>query len=52
MAVANFTPKELGAAYAAQSEVFKMSMKSVFLAVGVRSPQLLGGKNAIAFEDS
>jgi hypothetical protein len=51
-AVADFTPKEFGAAYAAQSEVSKMSMKSVFLAVGVRSPQLLGGENAIAFEDT
>jgi hypothetical protein len=42
MAVANFTPKELGAAYVAHSEVSKMLMKSVFLAVGIRSPQLLG----------
>jgi hypothetical protein len=29
-----------------------MSMKSAFLAVGGRSPQLLGGENAIAFEDT
>jgi hypothetical protein len=28
-----------------------MLMKSVFLAVGRRIPQLLGGENAIAFED-
>jgi hypothetical protein len=28
-----------------------MLMKSVFLAVSGRSPQLLGGENAIAFED-
>jgi hypothetical protein len=27
-------------------------MKSVFLAVGGRSPQLLGGENAVAFEDT
>jgi hypothetical protein len=27
-------------------------MKSVFLAVGRRSPQLLGGENGVAFEDT
>jgi hypothetical protein len=51
-AVADFTPKELGEPYVAHSEVSKMLMKSVFLAVGVRLPQLLGGENAIAFEDT
>jgi hypothetical protein len=51
-AVANFTPKELGEPYAAHSEVSKMSMKSVFLAAGIRLPQLLGGENAVAFEDT
>jgi hypothetical protein len=50
-AVPDFTPKELGKPYAAQSEVSKMSMKSVFLQVGVRLPQLLEGENAVAFED-
>jgi hypothetical protein len=29
-----------------------MLMKSVFLAVGGRRPQLLGGENAVAFEDT
>jgi hypothetical protein len=29
-----------------------MSMKSVFLAVGGRLPQLFGGENATAFEDT
>jgi hypothetical protein len=42
----------LGKPYAAQSEVSKMSMKSVLLSVGVRLPQLLVGENAVAFEDS
>ena len=51
-AVANFTPKELGEPSAAHSEVSKMSMKSVFLAFGGRLAQLLGGENAIAFEDT
>ena len=51
-AVATFTPKELGEPSAAHSEVSKMSMTSVFLAVGGRLPQLLGGENAVAFEDT
>jgi hypothetical protein len=51
-AVTNFTPKELGESYATHSEVSKMLMKSVFLAVSVRLPQLLGGENAVAFEDT
>jgi hypothetical protein len=29
-----------------------MLMKSVFLAVGLRSPQFLGGENAVTFEDT
>jgi hypothetical protein len=29
-----------------------MMMKSVFLPVSVRGPQLLGGENATAFEDT
>jgi hypothetical protein len=49
---ADFTPKELGELYTAQSEVSKMSTKSVFLIVGIQLPQLLGGENAVAFEDS
>jgi hypothetical protein len=36
---------------AAGSEVSKMSMKSVFLAVGGPLPQLPGGENVVAFED-
>jgi hypothetical protein len=51
-AVANFTPKELEEPSAAHWEVSQMSMKSVFLAVGGRIPQLPGGENAIAFEDT
>jgi hypothetical protein len=50
-AITNFTPKKFWAASAAYSEVSKMLMKSGFLAVGKRSPQLLGGENAVAFED-
>jgi hypothetical protein len=51
-AVANFTPKKLGEPSAAHSEVSQMSMKSVFLAVDGRIPQLPGGENAVAFEDT
>jgi hypothetical protein len=51
-AIADFTPKELGEPSTAHSEVSKMSMTSVFLAVGGRLPQLLGVENAIAFEDT
>jgi hypothetical protein len=51
-AVADFTPKELGEPSAANSEVSKMSMTSVFLAVSGWLPQLLGSENAIAFKDT
>jgi hypothetical protein len=51
-AVTNFTPKELGKPYVAQSEVSKMSKNSVFLAVSVWLSELLGGENAITFEDT
>ena len=51
-AVANFTPKELEEPSAAHWEVSQMLMKSVFLAVGGRIPQLPGGENAVAFEDT
>jgi hypothetical protein len=42
MVVNNFTPKELGEPSATHSEVNKMPMKSVFLAVGGWLPQLSG----------
>jgi hypothetical protein len=48
----NFTSKELREPSASHSEGSQILMKIVFLLVGGQLPQLLGGENAIAFEDS
>jgi hypothetical protein len=51
-AIANFTPKKLGEPSVAHLEVSQMFMKSVFLVVSGWIPQLPGGENAVAFEDT